>query len=1149
MKSDHTPFPDYSVPWARVVVSLVLISMLAAVLIGGLHFTQVDLEAAVLRTFERRQLAIAAAPAEEGFGDIRDDLHGLISRHTTTTWTLTGGLLALVFLTGLVAFRGARARLRLTQERKHAAEALETQQSLAISEDRYRMLFSALGEGFALYEIICDEAGKPCDYRFLEVNPAFEKLTGLAKEQIVGKTVLEVLPGTEKRWIDTYGEVALAGKSVHFENYDEALGKHLDIMAFSPRRGQFATLFVDITDRLRAQEALVHERNLLHSLMDNVPDHIYFKDTQSRFTRINKALAGAFGLDGPAEAVGKTDFDFFTDEHASEARADEKNVMAADRAMPPKEEKETWPDGRETWVSTTKVPLHDADGRIIGTFGISRDVTRRRHAADASQRHREELQLILDTVPATIWFKDTENRFLRVNKAAAESVGMSAEQIQGKSAYEMFPEEAEGYYRDDLEVMSSGKPKMGIVEQLQTARDRKIWVRTDKVPYRDPQGRIAGVIVFAVDITDRKRAEQELAHERYLLATLMNNTPDHIYFKDDQSRFMRMSKAQATRFGLDDPSGAIGRTDFDFFGLEHAEKAYADEQEVMRTGNPLVGMEERETWLDGRETWVSTTKVPLRDADGNIVGTFGISRDITDRRLAQEALRESEEKFRLAFENARDAIFWADPETTLISNCNKAAEMLLEKSRDQIIGQPQASLHPPEDAARYAEMFRRHIEGGGAVDDEAEVGTASGKRVPVHISASVTSIGGRSLIQGIFRDITRRKEVEDQLRHAQKMEAIGKLAGGVAHDFNNQLTIVKGYTELLLRQLDDEDTRAAMQEIRDAAERAARLTTQLLAFSRKQVLNPEVINLSRVLANMADPLSQMIGEDIRLSIVPDDTLGNVRADRMQVEQAVMNIMINARDAMPDGGQLTLETANVELAGALVNTRPDALPGRYVMLAITDTGSGMDAETLEHVFEPFFTTKPAGEGTGLGLAMVYGFVKQSGGTVHAYSEPGRGTTLKIYLPRVDEPAEQTAELQADSQSGPAGTETILVVEDNEAVRQLVVRVLRECGYTVLESSRGQEAMPLGRSYQNTIHLLITDVVMPGMNGPELARRLKSHREDMQVLYISGYTGDAIVDRGVVDLAARVLSKPFTPDLLARTVRDLLDEGRGSAFNPP
>ncbi len=748
MKSDLTRRMDDSIRWTKVIVPLVLLAVLVAVLIGAMLGANHELEVAIRRSLDRQQWRIeAGALVEQSFENIRENLDKLMSRHATSTLTLVGGLVAMVLLAGLVTFRGTKARLILAEERKHAAEILAAQQSLAISEDRYRTLFSALDEGFALHEIICDEDGKPCDYRFLEVNPAFERLTSLDKDKIVGKTAMEVLPETERQWIGTYGEVALQGKSVRFERYSQELGKYFEVIVFSPRRGYFATLLVDITDRQQAQEALVHERNLLHSLMDNVPDHIYFKDAQSRFTRINKALAGAFGLKDPAEAVGKTDFDFFTDEHASQARADEEEVMATGRAMPAKEEKETWPDGRETWVSTAKVPLRDTDGKITGTFGISRD------------------------------------------------------------------------------------------------------------------------------ITEHKRIENELARERYLLVTLMNNTPDHIYFKDAQSCFMRMSKAQATRFGLEDPLEAIGKTDFDFFSSEHAQQAYADEQEVMRTGKPLVGVEEKETWHNSHETWVSTTKVPLRDTDGNIMGTFGIS-----------------------------------------------------------------------------------------------------------------------------RDITRRKEVEDQLRQAQKMEAIGKLAGGVAHDFNNQLTIVKGYADLLLRRLsDDDDMRETMLEIRGAAARAAKLTTQLLALSRKQVLNPDVLNLSQVLAGMANSLSQMIGEDIRLSIVPDDTLGNVRADRMQVEQAVINIMINARDAMPNGGQVTFETANVDLAGPLVEMSPDVLPGQYVMLAITDTGIGMDAETLEHVFEPFFTTKAAGEGTGLGMAMVYGFVKQSGGTMHAYSEPGKGTTFKISLP--------------------------------------------------------------------------------------------------------------------------------------------------------
>jgi len=516
------------------------------------------------------------------------------------------------------------------------------------------------------------------------------------------------------------------------------------------------------------------------------------------------------------------------------------------------------------------------------------------------------------------------------------------------------------------------------------------------------------------ELNRRRRVERQLAHERYLLHAIMDNVPDQIFFKDADGRFTRVSEAMADSFGLNDPSEAIGRTDGDFRAAEHARQALEDEREVMRTGRALVGKEEKETWPDGRTTWASTTKLPLRDDEGEIVGTFGISRDVTERR-----------------------------------------------------------------------------------------------------------------------------KMEQRLREAQKMEAIGRLAGGIAHDFNNQLTIVRGYCELLLRDpaLDGE-TRRSVEEISHAAQRSATLTSRLLAFSRKQILRPRVINLNDVIARMAEPLGRMIGEDIDLSIVAADGLGNVEVDLAQFEQALMNLAVNARDAMPDGGSLTMETANVELDG----DHAGAAAGPHVRFTVRDTGVGMDERTRRRVFEPFFTTKPVGQGTGLGLAMVYGFVTQSGGRVYVRSRPGEGAAFEIYLPLVDRPADPPA-VEGQTDSLLRGSETVLVAEDDPAVRHLVVRVLRKQGYVVLEAAGGKEAVPLGEHYEGRIDLLVTDVVMPAVGGPELAERLRAVRPDMPVLYVSGYADNTTIGEGGAGAdPAHLLHKPFAPAELVASVRRLLDETR-------
>ncbi len=685
-----------------------------------------------------------------------------------------------------------------------------------------------------------------------------------------------------------------------------------------------------------------------------------------------------------------------------------------------------------------------------------------------------------------------------------------------------------------------------------------------------------GTSLFLIrrDIAGRRRAQQEL--DRFFTLSL-----DMLCIAGMDGYFKRLNPAWEETLGFT-AQELLARPYVDFVHPEDRESTIA-EAKKLTTGLDTVSFENRYLCKDGLFRWLLWKATPL--AGGKLI--YAAARDISERKQMEGALEAARERLeirvlertaelaktneqlrteiaereRAQMESARlsrhiqlllnstgEGIYGVDlnGNATFV---NRAAGHILGWAPEELLGKPLHAVmhHSKPDGTPYPReacpIYAAFKDGSVRRVTDEVFWRKDGNSVPVEYTSTPIRTEDGGLIGAVvtFDDISDRKRLEAQFLQAQKMEAVGRLAGGVAHDFNNLLTIINGYGQLLLERLEPNNPlQGHASEIMKAGERAASLTRQLLAFSRQQVLQLQVLDLNAVVTNVEKMLRRLIGEDIELRTVLNRELGRVKADAGQLEQVIMNLAVNARDAMPQGGKLTIETASVELDESYVRSHADVKPGRYVMLAVTDTGIGMEKETQALIFEPFFTTKEKGKGTGLGLATVYGIVKQSGGDIWVYSEPGRGTSFKIYMPRVEETVE-AVELGKPLAKRPTAQETVLLVEDEVGVRSLLHGVLTSGGYTVLEGRRGEEALRIAELHQGPIHLILTDVVMPGMSGRELAERLKASRPEMKVLYMSGYTDDAIVHHGVLDPGMAFLQKPFTPDALARKVREVLDAG--------
>jgi two-component system cell cycle sensor histidine kinase/response regulator CckA len=646
---------------------------------------------------------------------------------------------------------------------------------------------------------------------------------------------------------------------------------------------------------------------------------------------------------------------------------------------------------------------------------------------------------------------------------------------------------------------------------------------------------------------------RELHAQQDFLRAVVDTSPNAIFVKDSQGRFTLVNQAVEDAYGRS-AKEIIGKTEADFNGYhEEIQTFVKDDTEVIQTLRPKFIPEEQLTNHKSGETrFFQVIKVPLKLPGTETVQLLGVATDITDRKRSEQALRQSEERYRLLFESNPQPMWVYDIETLLFLAVNDSTVFHYGYSREEFLTMTIKDIRCHEDLPALLKEVSKEDSGVKAAGTWKHR-KKDGSPIDVEIISHPLVFGERNAKLVLAKDITERKraqealhETEEQLRQSQKLEGVGQLAGGIAHDFNNLLTVIGGYTDLLLTGSElNEPAREKMKEIKKAAERASSLTRQLLAFSRKQVLKPELLDINSLVEGVGKMLGRLIGEHVEtiLSLKPE--VGTINADPSQVEQVLINLVVNARDAMPNGGKITIETANVELDPAYSDMHIAVKPGSYVMLAVSDTGSGMDAETRKHIFEPFFTTKEVGKGTGLGLSMIYGIVKQSGGNIWVYSEPGKGTSFKVYFPRVQaEGAESVAVREPAENFQLPVAKTILLVEDEEMVRKLACDILQSGGYQVLVAKNGEEAIETCKTHTGTIDLMVSDVVMPGMNGKQVAERVRPLHQEMEVLFMSGYTDDAIIQHGVLEPGTNFLEKPFTAEALISKVRETLTKAQGS-----